>query len=60
MLLDPNEVFSPGDDVSVDVVWPDGRTTRMVGKLIVVKRGEVYVETSRGCVVGDVESLERA
>lgn len=53
--------FKPGDRVSVEVEWPNGKVTRVTGKLIVIrgKRDDAYVEADIGCVVGPAETLER-
>jgi hypothetical protein len=47
-----------GDLVSLDVTWPNGRTSSMTGRLIVVVGDEAFVETEVGNVVGPVDSLE--
>jgi hypothetical protein len=48
----------PGDLVSMDVEWPNGRVSRMTGKLLVIKEDEAVIESSLGPVIGPVDSLE--
>ena len=51
---------TPGERVSLDVEWSDGRVTRMSGKLLLLRDGEAYVETELGDVVGPFDVyLER-
>ena len=50
--------FEPGDLVSMDVEWPNGRVSRMTGKLLVIKEAEAVIESSLGPVIGPVDSLE--
>lgn len=52
------EPLPKGTKVSLDVTWPNGRTSRMHGVLIHVHKEEAFVETDLGCVVGPAESLE--
>jgi hypothetical protein len=52
------EPLPKGTKVSIDVVWPNGKTSRMRGTLISVKEDEAYVETALGAVVGPEESVE--
>lgn len=47
-----------GDRVSLDVPWPNGRSTRMEGTLLTIRNGEAYIETNIGPVVGQLDSLE--
>jgi hypothetical protein len=51
--------LEPGDLVSIDVTWPNGRTVRMEGRYVSTAAGEVYVESDLGAVVGPAESMER-
>lgn len=50
--------FEKGELVSLDVEWPNGRVTRMTGRLITTTKTEAYVDTDLGPVVGSIESLE--
>jgi hypothetical protein len=52
------ELLPKGTKVSLDVPWPNGRVTRMSGTLISVSRGEAFVETAIGPVVGPIDSVE--
>ncbi len=51
-------VFREGDRVSLDIEWPNGRTSAVTGILSTVYEGEAYVHASIGHVVGPVDSLE--
>jgi len=51
--------FEKGDLVSLDVEWPNGRVTRMTGRLITTTKTEAYVDTEIGPVAGPLDSVER-
>lgn len=49
----------PGDLVSMDVSWPNGRVSRMTGKLLVIKGDEAVIDSEVGPVIGPLDSLEK-
>ncbi len=59
--MDEEEEEGPkaGDKVSMDVEWPTGHIVNMIGKLVCIRDGEAFIETSQGLVVGTEESLEK-
>ena len=52
--------YREGDEVTLNVKWPGGRTTNVRGKLITIADGEAFVDSQLGPVAGDLETLERA
>lgn len=59
LMEESNSRFKPGDWVSLDVPWPNGKVSRMRGVLITTTKTEAYVDTEMGPVVGPVDSLEK-
>lgn len=52
--------YRKGDEVTLDVKWPGGRTTSVRGKLITIADGEAFVDSQFGPVAGDLATLEPA
>lgn len=52
------EPLPKGTRVSLDVTWPNGRTSRMTGTIIHANKDETFVETDMGAVVGPTDSVE--
>lgn len=54
-----DDALKPGDLVSMDVSWPNGRVSRMTGRLLVIKGDEAVIESEVGPVIGPLDSLEK-
>ena len=55
------ETYTRGEEVICQVTWQEtGRVTTARGKLHLIEKGEVYIRTEIGFLVGDADTLERA